>query len=413
MQMKRYLSAALCCAILISILGGCAQDANPSEVPSSTPASTSSSQNAASTGSETEAATTAPAFTTRRVTQTLDCGVQIDAEVVLPENLDYTRLPTDSGTLEHLTADAFQQAVLGGKSVTAQDQQTVAGYRLPSETYQLWEYGDGSTLMCSEESLVYTTQLSGLALSCFNDGEKGSADYNADRYLSDADFDFAPAEQCLSQVKDLLAALDIPVTENVICYRLDHATMNAVMQEQGLAELMVMANPDLDASSDFAFTAEDDCYYFVFQLSVGGFPATEEVTGSSANGSVTPGSTVRVLYSKDGVSYLNVSGVYQTEAATGDNAGYDLDGALGLLNTRFSSMLLEDSYRVTDIAFEYVPQIQSDLEHVTFIPAWRFTVQNSVEVTGKSDPNQTDSIDTFETIFFDAISGKELLRDIE
>ena len=137
------------------------------------------------------------------------------------------------------------------------------------------------------------------------------------------------------------------------------------------------------------------------------------MTGSSANGSVTPGSTVRVLYSKDGVSYLNVSGVYQTEAATGDNAGYDLDGALGLLNTRFSSMLMEGSYRVTDIAFEYVPQIQSDLEHVTFIPAWRFTVQNSVEVAGKSDPNQTDSIDTFETIFFDAISGQELLRDIE
>ena len=311
-----------------------------------------------------------------------------------------------------MTADSFQQTVLTDKSVALEEQQTVSGYRLPSESYHYWEYSDGSALMCSEESLVYTTQLSGLALSCFNDGNKGAADYNADRYLSDVDFDFASAAQCLSQAKDLLAALNIPVAENVVCYRLDHATMNTVMREQGLAELMVLANPDLDASSDFAFTAEDDCYYFVFQLSVGGFPATEEVTGSSANGSVTPGSTVRVLYSKDGVSYLNVSGVYQTEAATGDNAGYDLDGALGL-NTRFSSMLMEGSYRVTDIAFEYVPQIQSDLEHVTFIPAWRFTVQNSVEVAGKSDPNQTDSIDTFETIFFDAISGQELLRDIE
>lgn len=406
--MKRLLSVILCCTVLLGSVG-CSSAPGAANSPSTT-------QESQSESSSLGTSVTPPTdftFSTQHISKTLECGIQVDADVVLPDNLDYSSLSIYTGTLTRLTTDSFQQTVLTDKSVALEEQQTVSGYRLPSESYHYWEYSDGSALMCSEESLVYTTQLSGLALSCFNDGNKGAADYNADRYLSDVDFDFASAAQCLSQAKDLLAALNIPVAENVVCYRLDHATMNTVMREQGLAELMVLANPDLDASSDFAFTAEDDCYYFVFQLSVGGFPATEEVTGSSANGSVTPGSTVRVLYSKDGVSYLNVSGVYQTEAATGDNAGYDLDGALGLLNTRFSSMLMEGSYRVTDIAFEYVPQIQSDLEHVTFIPAWRFTVQNSVEVAGKSDPNQTDSIDTFETIFFDAISGQELLRDIE
>lgn len=406
--MKRLFSIILCCTVLLGSVG-CSSAPGAENSPSTTQASQSESSSAGISE------TSPPNFTfsTQHISETLECGVQVDADAVLPDNLDDLSFSTYTGTLVRLTADSFQQTVLTDKQVATEEQQTVPGYRLPSETYHYWEYSDGSALMCSEEALVYTTPLSGLVLSCFNDGNKGAADYNADRYLSDADFDFAPAEQCLSQVKDMLTVMDIPVAENVVCYRLDHATMNAVMQEQGLAELMVMANPDLDASSDFAFTAEDDCYYFVFQLSVGGFPATEEVTGSSANGSATPGSTVRVLYSKDGVSYLNVSGVYKTEAAAGDNASYDLNGALGLLNTRFSSMLQEGAYRVTDIAFEYVPRIQSNLEQVTFIPAWRFTVQNLVEVAGKSDPNQTDSIDTFETIFFDAITGQELLRDIE
>lgn len=398
--MNKIFSVILCCTILLGSVG-C----------SSSPSSTDTAPDTPVSQNESSSAGISPAdftFSTQHISQTLECGIQIDADVTLPNHLNYARLPTYAGTLVRLAADPFQQTVLADKSVTSEEQQTVAGYRLPSESYHFWEYSDGSTLMCSEESMIYTTPLSDLVLSCFNDGNKGSLDYNADRYISDKEFSFASYEQCLAEVKNLLAVLNIPVAEDVECYRLDHATINDVMQEQDLASLLMEANPELDSS---AITEDDDCYFFVFHLSVGGFPATEEVTGSAANGSLTPGSTIRALYSKDGIGYFEASGIYTTSPKNGDNAGYDLDGALELLNARFSSILQEGTSRVTDIAFAYVPQIQSGLENVMFVPSWQFTVQNTVEVSGKADPTQTNFIDTFETIFFDAITGQELLRD--
>lgn len=402
--MKKYLSIILCCITLSSILSGCHRNSAATNPPTSL-----SLESSAPSVTQSNTDNLPTTFRTQHISQTLECGISIDADVTLADNLDCAELATYTGTLEHLTADAFREMVIGEKSVVNEEQQTVPGYRLNSENYQWWEYSDGSGLMCSEESLYYTTDLSNRVLSCFNDGDKGSENYTADKYTSTKDFNFASSDQCLSEIKALLTKLNIQTAGDVQCYHLDYKTMNSVAKELNLD---VLLSSDVDSS--FAeFTAEDNCYYFVFHLSVGGFPATEQITGSSANGSLTPGSTIRVLYSKDGICYFEASGIYNTAVQTSSNNGYDLTGALGLLNDRFSSILYNGTYCVTDMAFEYIPQTQNGLETITFIPAWRFTLQNTVELSSKEDAAQTTSIDTFETIFFNAMTGQEILRDIE
>lgn len=358
------------------------------------------------------------------VSRELSSGVKINADVFVPDMVDFSRLPTYNGEMKRLSLDGVREVLLGDQPVE-QTEEEAKGIAFPDAVYQLFSTDDGTYLACTGESVAYFDSAYGEKDLYFR--PDFSTEYNGDRFLTGKDFPFATRQQAFAEVKKVLGAMDIFVADDYRCYSVDHETLTEVAEEAIQQEIdrilelgqvnpdgSLMTQEDIRAKSflpDPDYTEKDDCYYFRFYAGADGMPITRCENGIFDNGGGVPGSMIDVYYSADGIAQLYVGDIFQkTDELSADN-GLDLEGAIQVLDDHFNSIIPDGSYEVKEISFEYVPISHGDILHVTLTPAWRFALIHTMEFDSKSggDPVQ---IDSYEQIMFNALTGEEILRDL-
>lgn len=409
-------------ALVLITLSGCAGEKTPSDGEGGKSSRRASSQAASAPVSS------APLPKEKKepetVVRTLSSGVEVDAVITYPDGIDFEALPSFPATLRRLSLEGVEEALLPGQTIITRERQTTKDSRFPDAMYELVITEENSSLVCTEDRLVLFTEQNDRMLYYFNN-KIGSGEYNADAFLSDQPLAFASPQACREEILAFLESLQIQVADGGTCYTLDHATMLEVgeaLQQKRVKNALEAGATNEDGSvrteadilehdQPLDFTEEDDCYYFILQLSAGGFPLTEVDNGIMDNGGFVPGCGLRVVYGKKGIVGLELDGVYDVGKETEAAPGLDWEGALEKLDENFNAIILEGTYQVEESSFVYVPISKNGSTEVTLVPAWQFGIRHEMEFQDKEDPTQTVTMEDYTEVLLHAITGKEMLRD--
>lgn len=217
------------------------------------------------------------------VSRELSSGVKINAEVFIPDKVDFSRLPTYNGEMKLLSLDGVREVLLGDQPAE-QTEDEARGTAFSDAVYQLFSTDDGTYLACTGESVAYFDSSYGEKDLYFR--PDFSTEYNGDRFLTGKDFPFATRQQAFAEVKKVLDAMDISVADDYRCYSVDHETLTEVAEEaiqqeiDNILELgqvnpdgSLMTPEDIRAKSflpDPDYTEKDDYYYFRFYAGANG-----------------------------------------------------------------------------------------------------------------------------------------------
>lgn len=346
----------------------------------------------------------------------LSSGVKINAEVHVPDSIDFSSLKTYQGTLQRLDIEKVKDAFLGEFSTIEKTQSETRESSFSDAMYTLYRTSDGYTLSSLESSLnFYSPQCP--EVETFLRLEP-SIEYNGDVFLKDQDLPFGSRDESLMKVQKVLSLLGVSVTDEPVCYVIDHETLTEeaerFQREQETGSPASYTN-DQELLQDLSvpnYTENDDCYYFKFFASAGGFPITRVGNGVVESGSYMPGSTIAAICSKDGIVDFRCDSVYQETEVLQESSGLNLEEAISALDDKYNSIITNGTYEVQEIAFEYVPVSQGDGIHAELTPAWRFQIKQTVMVSGKSDGGGSSSIDLYDYVLINAVNGKEILKDV-
>lgn len=126
------------------------------------------------------------------------------------------------------------------------------------------------------------------------------SDYNGDLYQKRRDLDFMSQDVAWNQVKSFLDEMDIEVSNDYICYVMDHVTME---QEENNIYQMFQEEDMGSFEKKGQWTVEDDCYFFKSHLVWEGYPVIPYITGEGVDEE-----NVTVIYDKTGIISLTVNG---------------------------------------------------------------------------------------------------------
>ena len=326
----------------------------------------------------------------------------MDAALSVPAGTDFSRLTSYSGALKRLSIDAIKEELIG--SEYTETHQEIKDTRFSDGSYVLLEKGDGAFLACSEEAITFFTPKADKILTCFV--PEYSSEYNGDSFLTDREFSFGTKEECFHQLQDLLDLAGVSVSNAYLCFIVDHETLSELVQESN--EKLINNGIQIQ---DFTFSEEDDCYFYKLFVCIDDIPMTRLENGIFENGGLTPGSVIDAIVSKDGISYLNISSIYEPVSPETILSGLGAEDAIARLDEKYNSIILDGEYEVFEQALEYVPISEKDKVHVKLVPAWRFAIKHLLQIVDKSDPSQFTFITQYEYVLFDALSGEEILRD--
>lgn len=125
--------------------------------------------------------------------------------------------------------------------------------------------------------------------------------------------------------------------------------------------------------------AEPDDYYFInaFQ-SVDGIPIFGEVVGNPDNGTLTHGTSIHAVCTRNGLEYLVILSPYQIEEEVPiDNAFISVDEAENILKNKYNSLLSLSEVTFTSVRLVYIP-LNSASGRLILTPAWEFTDSQNV-----------------------------------
>ncbi len=424
--MKRlsFIAAILVMAFLLSACSNSQKIVSDSGISKSVLPSSKGSVSAAS--SITISSVTSPTNSPSEIStiqRTLSSGVTIDAKVSIPANVDFSALKSYQGTLQRLDINAVRDDLLGADTEIQETREETRDSRFPDATYILYEAPDGSHLSSGEDMLVYFSP--SMSDEDFYLRLEPCAEYNGDVFLTGRELSFGTRQESLEKVKSVIEKLGVSVSDEYLCYTVDHETLREEAQRYRAEQIeraqeTGVTNEDgtsmteediLEGFPDPNYTEEDDCYCFKLFASADGFSITRVENGSAENGSFTPGSIIEATVSKDGIADLYLNSIYQSGETINEGEGLDLDGAIAALDEKYNSIIPDGTYEVEEIAFEYVPISQGDGLSAELTPAWRFLMKHTMEFEGKTD-DDLHAVTQYENVMFNALTGKEILREV-
>lgn len=353
----------------------------------------------------------------------LSSGVLIDADINVPNGVDFANLQSFSATLKKLNIDNVKDDFIDSNANVSKTEQETAESPFENDIYTLYEVDDGTLLAGNSNMISYFSAKKPNIESYFV--VEPSTEYNGDRFLTDTEFAFGTKQACFEEIKSLLAKLGVEVTDDYICYPVDHSTLSEAalqIREDTLERVRETGVTNEDGSPiseeealfgypDPNYTEDDDCYYFTIYANAGGFPITQKENGIFENGGYTPGSIINAIYSKDGIVNLYCRSIYGVNEISETANGADLEAAIQLLDDKYNSIIPDGSYEVSEISFEYVPISDGGGISAELVPAWRFQMKHTITV-GDKNGGAAHSVDLYDYVLFNAITGKEILKDV-
>jgi len=246
--------------------------------------------------------------------------------------------------------------------------------------------------------------------------------YMGENKLTGQDLGFKNIKDAQIEIEEIINELGIDVIQDPLCYSIDYATLasgcesfNAMVS--GFRDSIREENPEqsfsMEGFESIYVDKEDECYIFIYQILDEGMPISIYSNGVFGDGSFTPGTDVRVIYSADGIVSFRMNYQFEnTEIISQNQKGITADQALDLLDKKYNTIILEGEYLVNDIVFEYVPMPEDgSSSNYILVPAWRFLVIHTTEQMGKENAAETVLTEMSNYVVFNAITGEEIIID--
>ena len=223
----------------------------------------------------------------------------------------------------------------------------------------------------------------------------------------------------MDAVTQILNNLSINVGEEIEYYAIDFQTMQKQQESRIQRNIDIQKqmglNPIQDPTRGYSikenFSPEDEFYILFFSVKQNNIPITQQSYTTLAGERTMEGSTIKVLYSKNGIIELLCRGIYEQADVLESYAFDELISVNDALKTVFENsnlILTTGSTTVTNISLEYVPvPYNKDYDKVKLTPAWCFALSSSVQ-TKEEDNTHTTTDVMQDIIFIDAITGEEI-----
>lgn len=230
---------------------------------------------------------------------------------------------------------------------------------------------------------------------------------------------FLEPEKVMDAVTQILNNLSINVGEEIEYYAIDFQTMQNQQESRIQRNIDIQKqmglNPIQDPTRGYSikenFSPEDEFYILFFSVKQNNIPITQQSYTTIAGERTMEGSTIKVLYSKNGIIELLCRGIYEQTDVLESYAFDELISVNDALKTVFENsnlILTTGSTTVTNISLEYVPvPYNKDYDKVKLTPAWCFALSASGQ-TKEEDNTHTTTDVMQDMIFIDAITGEEI-----
>ena len=118
-----------------------------------------------------------------------------------------------------------------------------------------------------------------------------------------------------------------------------------------------------------------DCYEIVLTTEIDGIPIFED-TYVAEDDTAFNGGKIQILFSEEGIKYLNAPNQYRIREQE-----YEIVNVLGneeildVIKNKMTSIILTDTYTVTELELCYLPQIiNKQLGDFWMLPVWNVTL---------------------------------------
>ena len=189
-------------------------------------------------------------------------------------------------------------------------------------------------------------------------------DYNGDKYLQLEDLPFMTQEEARKEVASFLEQLGVEVSDETICYVMDHDTM------QDEEARIYSGTPDLKpVNIKEIWTEADDCYCFMTSTACDGYRVIPPFTGEG-----TDDYNVTVLLDRTGVIFTGIQGYYPLEKAEevqikGPEAAAEKAAQL------LGDIISDNTYLIKKIALcQKVLEYDASRQMGRIVPVWECTV---------------------------------------
>ncbi|MBP1994324.1 hypothetical protein [Paenibacillus eucommiae] len=193
-------------------------------------------------------------------------------------------------------------------------------------------------------------------------------------YASFADLSFVKYADALAAIEKQFDAIGLPKLEVAETYSMDLETI------RNHYALYIEENRNQEDPEDFSWSKDDEGYLFHLRQLIDNIPVINvswelgKGTATGADGNLMKFPIIDVTYTKDGVTDIRASGLYDVEAAKGGDEKplIGVADALQVVFDEYKELLLDEGTRVTSAELVYVSIPAKDTNEL--IPAWVFGI---------------------------------------
>ncbi len=289
--------------------------------------------------------------------------ITFNTAVNFPEEILNSGMKVITASPQEINSDKAFEVLMGNTEI--RDYGEVGG--------ELWYEGeDDSVLTIDPYNLAYGTRFSTYVCSAFR-LQQGYSDYNAYKYSTDNEFNFATQEQAFEAVKSALLSMGIDIGDQYVCYALDHT----IMQEEEY--LMDINGQEATAQYKDQWTEDDDSYYFIINQSFDDIPSYH-VYYEAFPMVAEENAPVQVIYNKDGIQFLNIERVFSFTEGNGVYELKNFSDIAQVIQNKYGMILGSSTYEVTSATLYYMENKIADNQYEV-LPVW---IINTVDnLTGK------------------------------
>jgi len=354
------------------------------------------------------------------INKKLTAGVEVDADINILPSIDLENLSTFKAGIVVQDYEKIKNIFLMDKEIIDEQTYENSPESLTNSTYKCYRTRDDFSLSLGGADIYFGGELEGKINYVFSDT---GDDKNSHKFLTGKDLEFKSIKDSQLQIEKVINELGIDVIQDPLCYSIDYETLvseceiaNAAMNE--IRDSIREESPEesFDREGLFEFInvdKKDECYIFIYQILDDGIPLSIYSNGVFGDGSFTSGTSIRVVYSAEGIVSFQMNYQFEnTEIISQNQKGITAEQALELLDKKYNTIILEGEYLVNDIVFEYIPMPdQGSNSSYTLVPAWRFSVIHTTEQIGKEDAAETILTEVSSYVVFNAITGEEIITD--
>ena len=348
------------------------------------------------------------------INKKLTAGVEVDADVNILSSVDLENLSIFKAKLIIQDYEKIKNMFLMDKEIIEEQTDENSLESLTNSIYKYYKTRDDFTLSLHGADIHFGGELGGKISNL--------SYYMGENKLTGQDLGFKNIKESQIEIEEIINELGIDVIQDPLCYSIDYATLasgcesfNATMNEirDSIREEKPEQSFNIEGLESIYVDKEDECYIFIYQILNEGMPISIYSNGVFGDGSFTPGTDVRVIYSAEGIVSFQMNYQFEnTEIISQNQKGITADQALDLLDKKYNTIILEGEYLVNDIVFEYVPMPDDgSSSNYILVPAWRFLVIHTTEQMGKENAAETVLTEMSNYVVFNAITGEEIIID--